>query len=282
VTTAAREAGAAAVPAARRALTIRRHSLVVRITHWINVACMLVLLLSGLQIFNAHPALYIGVQSDFDSPVLAMTARNSPTGPVGETHVLGHTFDTTGVLGLSTREGVPLARGFPSWLTLPSYQDLATGRRWHFLFAWLFVLNGCAYLIGSLVNRHLVRDVVPSGPELRNIGTSIWNHLRLRVGGERGYNVLQKLAYLALIFLAVPCMVLAGMTLSPGLDAAFPWLLDLFGGRQTARTIHFIVATLLVLFVVVHVAMVLVSGAANNLRSMITGRYAIVPREDEP
>jgi len=94
--------------------------------------------------------------------------------------------------------------------------------------------------------------------------------------------VLQKLAYLALIFLAVPCMVLAGMTLSPGLDAAFPWLLDLFGGRQTARTIHFIVATLLVLFVVVHVAMVLVSGAANNLRSMITGRYAIVPREDEP
>jgi thiosulfate reductase cytochrome b subunit len=282
VTSVARDTHVAADAAAPPSVLSIRHTRLVRITHWINVACVLVLLMIGLHIFNAHPALYIGAQSDFDSPVLAMTARNSPAGPVGETQVLGHTFDTTGVLGLSTRDGALFARGFPSWLTLPSYQDLATGRRWHFLFAWLFVLNGCAYVLGSLVNRHLGRDLVPSGRELRGVGASIWNHLRLRVGRERGYNVLQKLTYLALIFLVVPCIVLAGMTLSPGLDAAFPWLLDLFGGRQTARTIHFIAATLIVLFVVVHVIMVLVSGPANNLRAMITGRYAVAPREDEP
>jgi thiosulfate reductase cytochrome b subunit len=280
VTAAAHGAGVEAPGAART--MIRRHSRLVRITHWINVACVLVLLMSGLQIFNAHPALYVGVQSEFDKPVLAMTARNSPMGPIGETHVLGRTFETTGVLGLSTRDGMLLARGFPSWLTLPSYQDLATGRRWHFLFAWLFVANGCAWVIGSVLNRHLARDLVPSGRELRGVGASLRDHLRLRVGGERGYNVLQKLAYLALIFVAVPCIVLAGMTLSPGLDAAFPWLLDLFGGRQTARTIHFIAATLIVLFVAVHVVMVLLSGAANNLRSMITGRYAVGAREDAP
>ncbi len=254
---------------------VYRHSVLVRVTHWINALCILVLVMSGLQIFNAHPALYIGQKSDFENPVVSMTARNTENGPVGETQILGATFTTTGVLGLSTVNGRPAARGFPAWLTLPSYQDLATGRRWHFFFAWLFVINGAVYLIASLLNRHVWRDLIPSGSQLRGIGRSIRDHIMLRFDHGRHYNVLQKLTYLIMIFVVLPLLILAGMTMSPGLDAAFPWLVDLLGGRQTARTIHFVMASAIVLFVFVHVAMVLVSGVWNNLRSMITGNYAV-------
>lgn len=254
---------------------VLRHSLLVRITHWINVVCIVVLVMSGLQIFNAHPALYVGQKSAFDDPVMRITAQRSDGGIAGDTDVLGAHFDTTGVLGVSRHDGELEARAFPRWLTLPSYQDLATGRRWHFLFAWLFVLNGVVYLVASLVGGHVRRDLVPSAGALRGIGGTIVDHLRLRFHHTRRYNVLQQLSYLAVIFVLLPVMVLAGMTMSPGLDAAFPWLLDIFQGRQTARTVHFIVATLIVAFVVVHVVMVLVSGVWNNLRSMVTGRYAI-------
>ena len=129
-----------------------RHSIVVRVTHWVNVLCMTVLLMSGLQIFNAHPALYFGEESNFDNPVLAMGAVRGPDGePIGVTQIFGATFDTTGFLGLSTVGGRrPAPRGFPVWITLPSYQDLATGRRWHFFFAWLFVINGLVYIVYSL------------------------------------------------------------------------------------------------------------------------------------
>jgi thiosulfate reductase cytochrome b subunit len=257
---------------------VRSHSLLVRVTHWVNVLCVTLLLMSGLQIFNAHPALYLGSKSAFDAPVLALTARNSPAGPVGETTVLGVTFETTGVLGLSTAGGQLQGRGFPSWLTIPSYQDLATGRRWHFFFAWAFVVNGLVYVVAGLLRRHVQRDLVPSTAELRGIGRSIGDHLRLRFHRGRDYNVLQKLSYLAMIFLVLPLIVLAGMAMSPGLDAAFPWLPDLFGGRQTARTVHFVAAIAIVLFVLVHVAMVLLSGVWNNLRSMLTGRYVTTER----
>jgi thiosulfate reductase cytochrome b subunit len=232
--------------------------------------------MSGMQIFNAHPALYIGQASNFEDPVLSMTARRGADGePVGETQILGATFNTTGVLGLSTSGGELQARGFPAWLTLPSYQDLATGRRWHFFFAWLFVINGLVYLAASLINRHFWRDLIPSGGELRRIGRSIVDHIRLRFSHGRDYNVLQKVTYLGLIVIVLPGVVLTGLTMSPGLDAAFPWLVEVFSGRQTARTIHFICATLIVLFILVHVVMVLISGVWNNSRSMITGRYAV-------
>jgi thiosulfate reductase cytochrome b subunit len=254
---------------------IYRHTVLVRITHWINVICVTFLVMSGLQIFNAHPALYVGQQSDFDHPVLRMSARNTPDGPVGETMILGHTFDTSGVLGMSTYDGIPRARGFPSWITVPSYQDLATGRRWHFFFAWLFFINGAVYLIANLVNRHIWRDLVPSWRQVRAIGPTVWHHLKLKFPRERGYNVLQKLTYLAMVVFVLPLAILTGLTMSPGIDALVPWLVDVFGGRQTARTIHFICATLIVLFVVVHVLLVLVSGVWNNLRSMITGRYRV-------
>lgn len=261
---------------------IYRHRLVVRITHWINVLCITVLLMSGMQIFNAHPALYLGQRSHFDSPVLAMQqAPDTDDNPVGVTSVLGHDFHTTGVLGVSRENGELVERGFPSWATLPSYQDLATGRRWHFFFAWLFVANGLVYLAYSLTSGHL-RELVPSRDQLRHIGGSIWEHMRLRFprGDEaRHYNVLQKLAYFGIALIVLPLLVLAGLAMSPGMDAAFPWLIELFGGRQTARTIHFICATLVVLFIIVHLVMVLISGVFNNLRSMITGNYAIDPEE---
>lgn len=196
--TTTRSVTSTAVGRGRRVL-VRRHSLLVRVTHWINVLCVTLLLMSGLQIFNAHPALYIGEGSDFDAPVLAMTARNSPNGPVGETEILGATFDTTGVLGLSTANGVLQARGFPAWLTVPSYQDLATGRRWHFFFAWAFAINGVVYVVAGILSRHVWRDLVPSRAQLHGIGRSIWDHLRLRFDHGRDYNVLQKIAYLAIL-----------------------------------------------------------------------------------
>ena len=259
---------------------VYRHTAMVRITHWINVVCIAVLIMSGLQIFNAHPALYIGSKSTFDAPVLSLTARLDADGKaIGETTILGLSFNTTDVLGMShDAEGKPVARGFPSWITLPSYQDLATGRRWHFFFAWVFVITGLVYLIGSLFSRHLWRDLVPSREQIRGIGRSILEHLRLRFEHARDYNVLQKLTYLGLVIVVLPLIVLTGLTMSPGMDSAFPWLLDLFGGRQTARTIHFICASLIVLFIVVHLVMVLISGVFNNLRSMITGRYAVDAR----
>ena len=257
---------------------IYRHSLLVRVTHWINALCFLLLLMSGLQIFNAHPALYWGAQSAFDRPLLALGARQEGDDSLkGVTTILGKSFATTGVLGASRDESGQLAeRGFPSWITIPSYQDLATGRRWHFFFAWLLALNGAVYVANLFVRRHL-KDFVPSGRELRAIPASIAEHLRLRFpkGDEAlHYNVLQKLAYLSVI-IALPILILAGLTMSPAIDAAFPFLLSLFGGRQSARTIHFIAAFYLVGFVLVHVVMVLVSGFFNNMISMITGRYAI-------
>ena len=271
-----------AVKAGRR--VILRHSVLVRVTHWINALCFFILLMSGLQIFNAHPALYWGNKSNFSKPFLALTAQQQSDGSLeGVASVFGNSFVTTGVLGASRDENNEMtARGFPGWITIPSYQDLATGRRWHFFFAWLLALNGVLYVVNLLAGRHL-SDFLPSGRELRSVPASIWAHARLRFpkGDEAlHYNVLQKLAYLFVI-IAFPILVLAGLTMSPAIDAAFPWLVGLFGGRQSARAIHFILAFSLVGFVIVHVVMVLVSGVVNNMISMITGRYRIEEERHE-
>jgi thiosulfate reductase cytochrome b subunit len=255
---------------------LRRHAGMVRVTHWVNVLCFTFLLMSGLQIFNAHPALYVGAQSDFEHPAIAIQARRADHSVRGETMLFGRSFDTTGMLGLSMEEGQLTPRAFPSWITIPSYQDLATGRAWHFFFAWVLVLNGLVYVIWGFASRHFWRDLVPSGSKLRHIGADILDHLRLRFPrGEaaKRYNVLQQLAYLTVVFVLFPLVVLTGLTMSPGIDSAAPQLLAVFGGRQTARLIHFLAASGLVLFVVVHLVMVLISGVWNNLRSMITGWY---------
>ena len=257
---------------------IFRHTLAVRLAHWVNVLCIVVLVMSGLQIFNAHPHLYWGQKgANFDHAILSIDAVNTPNGPRGVTRVGTMHFDTTGFLGWSKL----VARAWPSWLTIPSWQDLATGRRWHFLFAWLLVANGFVYLAWGAVSRHLARDLWPRWRDLKGIGRSIVDHIKLKhpKGDEaKRYNVLQKLAYLGVILL-IATMVLTGLTMSPGFDAAAPWLLDLFGGRQSARTIHFIAASLIVLFVFVHVIEAILAGPINELRSMITGRYAVRPED---
>ncbi|MEB2847867.1 hypothetical protein GAO09_12220 [Rhizobiales bacterium RZME27] len=279
---------ASAQPAATRTL-IRRHSLTIRLSHWLNVLCMTVLLFSGLQIFNAHPSLYWGQYgADEDLSFIAMQAVEDGDTVKGVTRIGSLSFDTTGVLGVSAVDGEQTARGFPAWATLPSYQDLATGRRWHFFFAWLFVINGLIYMAYGFVARHFRRDLLPTKNELTpsHLGHEIADHARLRFPkGEqaRHYNALQKLTYLLVIFVLLPLMIATGLTMSPGFNAFAPWLLDVFGGRQSARTLHFITAFSLVAFVIVHVAMVLASGVFNNMRSMITGRYAIhVQPQGEP
>jgi thiosulfate reductase cytochrome b subunit len=260
---------------------ILRHGLVVRITHWVNAICLIGLLMSGLQIFNAHSSLYWGQYSDFTHPILQISTRYDDSGEPskGITTIFGRSFDTTGLLGLSNGpDAVRLERGFPSWITLPADQDLATGRRWHFFLAWLFVANGAIYFVFGLIDRHFRRDLLPSLEQMRDIGRTLVDHFRLRFpsgDAARQYNVLQKLSYLFVIFVVLPLIVVTGLTMSPGLDAAMPELVPLLGGRQSARTIHFVAATGITLFAVIHVIMVLISGAWNNLRSMITGRYDI-------
>jgi len=266
----------------------RRHSVVTRLTHWLNVFCLSLLLLSGLQIFNAHPELYWGQYgADGDPAVLTVGSEKGADGLRGFVRVAGADLTTTGLLGVSPAEGRLTARAFPDWATIPSFQDLAAGRRWHFFFAWLLVINGAIYLLHGLLTGHLWRDLAPSLRQLspRHLWHEIVDHIRLRFpeGDEaKHYNGLQKLAYLAVIVVLLPTMVLTGLTMSPGMDAAVPWLVDLFGGRQSARTIHFVTAALLVLFVLVHLAMVVLSGPWNNLRSMITGRYAIRHKDPTP
>src|SRR5512146_3295304 len=193
----------------------RRHTLAVRVMHWINVVAVVVLLMSGLQIFNAHPALYWG--------------KSSYTGA-----------------------GPLWAPGpFPGWITLPGPQWLAMGRRWHFFFAWVLVINGIAYLAYTLASRHLTRDLLPTRADWRAIGPSIRDHLLLRHpqgAAARRYNILQKLAYLGVIFVLFPLLILMGWAMSPGLDSLVPGWIDVFGGRQSARTLHFLVAWVLVAF----------------------------------
>jgi len=264
-------------PKARR--LVYRHALVVRVTHWINVLCLTLLLMSGLQIFNAHPALYWGETSNFDDPALAITAKKTETGdPRGVVAIAGRQVDTTGWLGVSRdSDGERVLRAFPAWATLPSWQSLAEGRLWHFFFAWIFVLNGLVYLLYGVLTGHLWRELLPSRLDLGYVGRTIWDHLRLRFpAGEEAlrYNVLQQLSYIAVIFVLLPVLILAGLAMSPRLDAGFP-LIEIFGGRQSARTVHFIAALALVAFVLVHVFMVLVSGVWTKTRAMITGRYAI-------
>ncbi len=257
---------------------IYRHRLPVRVMHWINVISITILLMSGLNIFNAHPALYWGKDSNFASPWLAIKAQQTPAGPVGVTQFGGREWQTTGVLGLSEVEGQIQSRAFPSWATVPGPQWLSMARRWHFFFAWLFVINGIAYLLYTLFSRHLSRDLLPTRAELRGIGGTIKNHLLFRhPTGEaaKRYNVLQSLAYLVVIFGLLPLVVVAGLAMSPRLDAVYAGWVDLLGGRQSARSLHFIAGAGLLLFTLIHLFEVVVAGVWNEIRSMLTGWYTV-------
>ena len=258
----------------------KRHRLAIRVMHWINVVSATILLMSGLQIFNAHPALYWGKSSYTGRPpILALTAKEEGDEVIGITRIFGHDFVTTGFLGASANaDGETVARGFPSWMTIPDSAWLSMARSWHLFFAWLFALNGIAYVAYAIATQHLKNDLAPTRRDWRSIGQSIKDHIRFRhPSGEaaREYNVLQKLAYLSIIFGVLPLLILMGLAMSPWADTVVPSWVALFGGRQSARTLHFLAAWLLVGFVLVHVFEVIITGLWNNLRSMITGKYRV-------
>jgi len=263
---------------------VKRHRLSTRIWHWINAFTVLVMLMSGMMIFNAHPRLYWGQYgANADRPWLQIGATNSGRGIL---NIGGAKFVTTGVLGAwKDGEGVTRRKAFPGWATIPSSYSLADARIWHFFFAWVLALGGIAYWLISVLNRHVQRDLLPTRDEIKphHIWRDIADHARLRFprgAAAARYNVLQKMAYLSVLFGLLPLIVLTGLTMSPGLNAAWPWLLDLFGGRQSARSIHFLCAFGLVLFIAVHLLMVLLAGPFNEVRSMITGRYRLPKERD--
>ena len=247
-----------------------------RVWHWINALAVFVMLMSGLMIFNAHPELYWGKYgADQERPWLEIGSD----GGAGFLRVGPVQVPTTGVLGISGGE----QRAFPALVTIPSSYDLAAARNWHFAFAWALVVPGLLYWLWGLLAHHVQRDLAPTRAELkpRHIWQDVKDHARLRFpkgDDARHYNILQKLSYVGVLFGLLPLMVLTGLTMSPSINAAWPWLLALFGGRQSARSIHFISAMLLVGFIVVHVAMVVLAGPLNELRSIVTGWYRL-PKE---
>lgn len=270
-----------------KAFLYQRHSLIVRVLHWSMAISVGVLLLSGLSIFGYYPSLYWGRSSYAGrAPLLAITSRRDSAGALrGVTKVGGHVYDTTGVLGVSpTLHSRAERRAFPNWLTTPT--NLPESRHLHFFFAWIFVLTGGMYVLHGIAAGRVRRELLPTRSDWRNFWPSVLDHLRLRrPRGEAAlrYNVLQKLSYLGVMFGLLPGIAMMGLAMSPWLDSLIPGWVDWVGGRQSARTLHFIGAWLVVFFVLVHIFEVIVTGPVNNLRSMITGKYRIEPeRESQP
>jgi thiosulfate reductase cytochrome b subunit len=260
---------------------VLRHSLFTRLTHWANALAISGSLMSGLQIFNAFPALYRGDTGYHTSSAVFEIGADTLSDGTSEgwLRIGSHRWITTGFFGVSRSGGEADVQSFPSWLTIPSRRDLDAGRRWHLFFAWVLMLNGLAYLIVGLASGHL-RRLLPTRAELRPwyLLRTTWNHLRLRFPrGDQAleYNILQKLSYLTVVGILAPLMLLTGWAMSPGCDSFTPWLPAIFGGRQGARLVHFLTANLLFLFLLVHLLALGAAGSWNELRSMITGRYVI-------
>ena len=209
---------------------VYRHAAVTRLTHWINVLALTLLLMSGLNIFGAHPALYWGQKSTFAHPWISINAVMQGDDMVGVTQIGAAKFNTTGVLGYSGKVGSREPVAFPAWATVPSERDLADSRHWHFFFAvWLFVANGLIYWLVGLIGGHIAKDLVPNKRDMapKNVWHEIITHAQLRFpkGEEaRHYNVLQKGTYLGVVLILLPLMVATGLCMSPGFDAGAPWL----------------------------------------------------------
>jgi len=217
----------------------------VRITHWIATACFLALLVSGTELVISHPRFYWGESGNvmtpslFDLPIPASDYR------------------------------VNTGYGF----VLPDQNGWS--RSLHFQTAWLLLFTGALYTSAGLLNRHFKKNLLPALADLRprTIAIVALEHLKFRRPAERGsYNVLQRVTYLGVLFLLFPLMVWTGLAMSPAITAAWPAIVTVFGGQQSARTIHFFVAIALVLFVLVHLAMVIRAGFKDRTRAMITGR----------
>jgi Ni/Fe-hydrogenase b-type cytochrome subunit len=226
---------------------VKRHRMSTRIWHWINAVAIFVMLGSGMMIFNAHPRLYWGhFGANLDKAWLELPQ-------------------------------------FPGWATIPGTYNLALARHWHLAFAWVLAFGFLVFLVWSLFNGHLKKDVALSRAEVgpSHLWADMKAHARLRFPtgvAALKYNPLQKITYSLVLFVFVPAIILSGMTLSPGLNSAFPFLVDLFGGRQSARSIHFIMAACIAAFIVVHLILVVLAGPFNEVRSMITGNFRL-PKE---
>ena len=217
---------------------MKRHRLSTRFWHWINLVCVVVLFMSGLTISNAHPRLYWG---DW---------------------------------GFAPEQAWLIVPRFPDWMTIPGYYSLAVARDWHILMAWPFALGLLFMWMAMLLNRHFKRDIATSGKEWKPaaIAADIKAHLRLDFDhGPGKYNFLQKLAYGLVLGVFLPMRVFTGIAISPGMEPTFGWLVEILGGRQSARSLHFIFAFAILGFFIVHVVLVLLAGPFGQIRDMITG-----------
>ncbi len=216
-----------------------QHRLSTRLWHWVNALAVFILLMSGLTISNAHPRLYWGQYGANSDAAWLILPR------------------------------------FPGWMTIPSTYDLALARAWHLAFAWVFATGLVLFLVRALWTGHIVQNILPRLAELHpnHLMADVRKHLLFDFSGDAWrYNPLQKIAYATILLVILPFLVLTGMTMSPGLNASWPWLLDVFGGRQSARSIHFICAALTGGFIIIHLALVLAAGPVRLLRGMITGQ----------
>ena len=215
-------------------------------THWSTALCVCALLVSGVEILISHPRFYWGETGNVLTPALFSIPIPSsrPTVPTGYDYVL------------------PDANGW--------------GRYLHFEAAWALVLTSAAYLLWGFVSGHFRRNLLPGAADRtwQALVRDVKNHLRFARSNEEtlSYNLLQRLSYLIVIFAVCPLLVWTGLAMSPAFDSVIPAAVSVFGGRQSARTLHFFLTVLLVVFVLVHVAMVWLAGFRNRMTAMITGR----------
>jgi thiosulfate reductase cytochrome b subunit len=221
----------------------------VRVTHWITALCFFALLVSGIEILISHPRFYWGETGNVFTPALFEL-------PIP-----------------ASRSSVPTGYGY----VLPDQNGWS--RYLHFQAAWIAVFTGLLYAVYGLFTRHFRKNLLPAGADLswRALSSVIANHLRFKPPGEAeawSYNVLQRLTYLFVIFVLFPLVIWTGLAMSPAIASAFPVAVTTFGGQQSARTIHFFVSVSLLLFLLIHIAMVCLAGFRNRMRAMITGRTA--------
>lgn len=260
---------------------IYRHGRSVRITHWLNALTVFALLITGFGISQLHSPLYWGdAGQEWGPGIEEWNAAGVDPNPM----IMRAPEVPWDYLRSDVRPGfatLGLGKWFDEKLyALEFYLRYQTIVRDHIFFAWFFLFNGLAYVAAGVWTGRFRGILRPSWRELswRKIGRDIWDHLRLRFhSGEdaRSYNLIQKYTYLSIIFIVLPLQILTGLGLMPWMDAAFPWFKEIFFGRQSMRTIHFACGFLILGFVVVHLAMVVLSGFRNNVRSMITGWYKL-------
>ncbi len=239
------------------------HRLWVRLTHLLLAATVIVLMFSGFTILKAHPRLYWGETGNDLTPTLLEL-------PLGPNYKHGGWVDAA---PFSAAPGNPITAS----RSFEIYNENSWARSLHFLGAWGFLAGLVAYLGLGLASGHLRRNLWPRSYDLArgNLAADIRRHLRFPLPAATSgppYGVLQKLVYALVVLAALPLIFLTGITMSPGIVATYPVLLDVFGGTQSARTIHFFAFTVLALFLLVHLAMILLSGPARQLRGMFLGK----------